>query len=234
MKRLISTARRISQRVWLAWIDASLRREDRSRLFGLDLKVAPGVFNPRHFLSSRLLAQCLIGFDLKGKAVLDLGAGSGLLGLLAARAGALVTALDVNPAAASCAADNASRNGLSERVTVHVSDVFDRLPPGPPFDWIVTNPPFYSRAAVNLPDHAFAAGVGNGFFSRLAEGLPERLAPGGSLLVVRSSDTDFSPIQEMLRVRGMTARTLTTRRGLFETLTVMEFVAPRRPPSPSD
>lgn len=229
MNRLISTARHIAHRLWIWNIGPSLRREDRSRLFGLDLIVLPGVLNPRHFRSSRLLAKCLIHLNLKGKQVLDLGTGSGLLALLAARAGAAVTALDVNPAAVQCATENARRNRLSERVRVGTSDVFDSLPPGPQFDWVVTNPPFYSRAAVSLPDHAFASGEGNEFFVKLAHGLPERLAPGGALLLVLSSDTNFSPIQQMLRARGMTERTLAKRRGLFETLTVMEFAAVRQP-----
>jgi protein arginine N-methyltransferase 7 len=54
-----------------------------------------------------------------GRRVLDIGTGTGLLALLASAAGAAcVTACDVFPPMAACAAANAQRNGCGERVRV--------------------------------------------------------------------------------------------------------------------
>ena len=223
MSPLPSAARRLAHLVWHRRVRASLERTDACSLFGLDLLIAPGVLHPGHFASSRLLGRHLMGLDLRGKDLADLGTGSGILALLAARAGAVVTAIDVDPAAAACAALNARRNKLADRVNVVVSDVFDQVEPGRRFDLVVTNPPFYPRAAKRAADHAFAAGIGNGFFARLAESLPGRLAEGGALVMIQSSDADFEPIGRMFEERGFSSRVVGRRRGLFETLTIREF-----------
>ena len=57
-------------------------------------------------------------------AILDLGTGSGIGALFAARAGCLVTAVDINPEAVRCARINALMNRLEERVQVLEGDLF--------------------------------------------------------------------------------------------------------------
>lgn len=215
--------RRLAYRVWRSSIQAHLSRPDACTLFGLQLVVSPGVLHPRYFASSRLIAGHLLNLDLSGIAVADIGTGSGLLGLLAARAGAHVTATDINPAAVECAGRNAARNGVSDRMLVAQADVFDGLQGHATFQIIVTNPPFYPRHPENAADHAFASGVGHQFFTHLATELPSRLATDGRLLMVHSSDTDFEPISRILEGCGLKGRVVRTRRGLFETLTVREF-----------
>jgi methylase of polypeptide subunit release factors len=78
------------------------------RAAGFSLRVRPTVFHPRFFLSSEYFAGFLDGLDLRGKSVADVGTGSGILALAAARAGgANVMALDINPNAALSAQENA-------------------------------------------------------------------------------------------------------------------------------
>jgi len=226
MNRLVPALRRLTFRVWSSLIRKSVTRRDPCRLFGLDLIIDPGVLHPRHFASSRILARHLMGLDLSGRSVADVGTGSGLLGLLAARAGAQATMVDINPAAVACAFGNAARNGLGERVSVIRSDVFDGLPEGRQFDFVITNPPFYTRDASSDADRAFAAGTGNTFFAKLAEGLPGRLTGAGVLVLIQSSDADFEPVSGALEARGLRGRVAGRRRGLFETLTIREFARP--------
>ena len=225
MNLLSSAVRRVAYLVWHSRLRATLNRADACTLFGLDLVIDPGVLHPRHFASSRRLAQHLMSLDLRGFRVADIGAGSGLLTLLAARAGAEVTAVDINPAAVACTSENARRNGLSGRVSARVGNVFDGLPPDIRFDLVVTNPPFYPRDPESLPDHAFAAGAANDFFTKLATGLPGRLAKNGALLLIHSSDADFGPVSSVLAGNGLTGRTVFEKRGFFETLTIREFRA---------
>jgi SAM-dependent methyltransferase len=82
---------------------------------GFRLTVRPTVFHPRYFLTSEFFANFLSDIDLAGKRVADVGTGSGILALAAARAGAAsVVALDINPNAAKVAAENAHANGLGK------------------------------------------------------------------------------------------------------------------------
>ena len=209
--------------VWRRRVRASLARPDACSLFGLDLVIEPGVLHPRHFVSSLFLARHVLSLDLHGREIADIGTGSGLLALLAARSGAYALALDISPAAVGCASANARRNGLAERVEVLESDVFDAIETGRRFDLVITNPPFYPRAAQEPSDHAFASGVDHAFFVKLAAGLPGRLKPNGRLLMIHTSDTDFAPIAQLFAARGLECRVLTRRRGLFETLTIRDF-----------
>lgn len=223
MNRFAAAARRLAYLVWHRFARDHLERPDTCSLFGLDLLIAPRVLHPRHFASSRLLARHVMAVDLRDKTVADIGTGSGILALLAARSGAWVTAVDVNLVAVECASGNALRNGLADRVTIMASDVFDQVPAGSQFDLVITNPPFYPRTAESVPDRAFAAGAGNLFFTKLAEGLPRRLKKDGALVMIHSSDADFQPIALMFEERGMRGRVVSHRRGLFETLTIREF-----------
>jgi ribosomal protein L11 methyltransferase len=63
-----------------------------------------------------------------GMSVLDVGCGSGVLGIAAALLGAVrVVSLDIDEAAVIATTHNASRNGVSDRVTVHHGDATDAL-----------------------------------------------------------------------------------------------------------
>ena len=225
MKSLVKAARRLAFRIWSLRVRASLNRADSCRLFDFDLIIEPGVLHPRHFASSTLLAAWLSRLDLRGRIVADVGTGSGLLALIAARVGANVVATDISPTAVSCARANAARNRLSDRIAVVQSDVWDDVPEAAPYDLVITNPPFYPRAVESVTDHAFASGDRHAFVSRLAAGLGTRLARGGSLLLIHSSDEEFTPIKRLLAEHGLQGVVVVEKRGVFETLTIREFRA---------
>src|SRR6202142_4345053 len=84
---------------------------------GFRLAVYPTVFHPKRFLTSEFFARFLATINLAGKRVADVGTGSGILALAAARAGATVVALDINPQAVNAAIDNSRANGFGDRVT---------------------------------------------------------------------------------------------------------------------
>jgi ribosomal protein L11 methyltransferase len=66
----------------------------------------------------------------EGDDVIDVGTGSGILAITAIRLGARhVLALDLDPVAVSSARENASLNGLSERITIRQSDLLQVLDP---------------------------------------------------------------------------------------------------------
>jgi release factor glutamine methyltransferase len=82
--------------------------------------------------------------------ILDLGTGSGALGLALAKVYPLarVVAVDKSPEALALARENAAACGLVERVQFIQSDWFSALPPGEKFQLIVANPPYLSDGEV--------------------------------------------------------------------------------------
>ena len=97
-----------------------------------------------------------------GKAV-ELGAGSGVISLLAAAAGkfAHVTAVEVQPAQAEICQNNVSANGLSERISTVCTNVKDLNPSmvGGEVDAVFANPPYMTVGSgkANLSDAKFIA-----------------------------------------------------------------------------
>src|SRR6266566_603994 len=104
-----------------------------TRAAGFRLTVRPTVFHPRCFITSEFFASFIDRLDLRGKQVADLGTGSGILALAAARAGAAnVTAIDINPNAVLSTAENARANGLGDRITAVCSNLLSALGPCAP------------------------------------------------------------------------------------------------------
>src|SRR5438046_3007737 len=126
--RLVSlgAVRRWLQPVVLKWIGRNLDRTVEIELDGFAMTIPPTVFHPKYFGTSRILGRYIASLDLHGKTALDMGAGSGLIALQASRAGATVTAVDVNPAAVESAMKNAQANNLS--ILAICSDLFEALP----------------------------------------------------------------------------------------------------------
>ncbi len=116
-----------------------------------------------------------------GASAFDLGTGTGVLAILLARAGARVTATDLDPRAVACAKDNARRFGVEAAVEVVLADLF---PPGRA-RLVVANPPWLPGAPHGALDRA-VYDPGGAVLARLLEGLPEHLAPGGEAWLVLS------------------------------------------------
>src|SRR3954449_5345298 len=121
-----------------------LKRSDirTTKAAGFRLIVRPTVFHPKFFISSERFAEFLGTLDLTGKQVCEVGTGSGILALAAARSGAaLVVATDINPAASLSANENAAANGLGDRVTGVCMNLLAAMPARPLFDLILSSPP---------------------------------------------------------------------------------------------
>lgn len=78
----------------------------------LELIIEPKMsFGTGHHSTTRLMAQALFDMNLNGKAVLDMGCGTGVLGILAAKLGATsVTGIDTEEWAVENTRENAARN----------------------------------------------------------------------------------------------------------------------------
>lgn len=124
-----------------------------------------------------------------GGAVLDVGCGCGLIGLMAAQRGAeRVVMVEIDPAAAVEAESNARMSPWSDRIEVRTGN-FLALEFAETFDNIISNPPFFATGEL-APDPARAAARHQGeltpaAFMARAAGL---LAPGGRVSVIIPAD----------------------------------------------
>ena len=76
--------------------------------------------------STRLCLRFLEALDAAGQDVLDIGCGSGILGLCALCLGAgRAVGIDIDPLCAAVAAENAQNNGLSGKFSVHTGNFID-------------------------------------------------------------------------------------------------------------
>jgi len=126
--------------------------------------------------------------------VLDLCTGSGCIGLATGSVfpQAEVWLADVSPEALAVARRNARAHGMEERTRIIRSDVFDGLEDAPPFDLIVSNPPYVDAGEMtelgpeyrHEPSLGLAAGAdGLDVVRRILEEARPHLTDHGVLIV---------------------------------------------------
>jgi tRNA1Val (adenine37-N6)-methyltransferase len=124
--------------------------------------------------------------------VLELGAGVGAASLCLARRveGVRVKGVEIDPALAGLAGENAAANGMAGRVSFLAADVF-ALPPAlrRPFGHVFCNPPFHGEEGETAPDPARARALQDG--GKLAAWLTagmKRTVSGGTFTVILRAD----------------------------------------------
>lgn len=132
-------------------------------------------------------AMCLRGleeFVREGSSILDLGCGSGILAIAAARLGAKrVLAVDIDPQAVSAARDNVNRNAVSATVEVREGSLDPESPIGERFDIVVANISgmVLERLAPAIWDVLNEGGrlIASGFLDDAVEGLSRAFSDAG-------------------------------------------------------
>jgi release factor glutamine methyltransferase len=197
-----------------------LRVERRYRFEGLNLVIPPGVFHPGLFFTTRFLIDALRDVDLRGKALLELGAGSGLISLWSAKRGAAVTATDISPLAVAAIETNIRSNfplsapsGGPPRVIL--SDLFDGIP-REPFDFLVINPPFYPRNPRTDAEKAWFCGKNFEYFENLFRQVGDYLRSGTRALMTLSEDCDIPRIRKIASRNSLALRLEKRQRFFFE------------------
>ncbi|HEV8594793.1 MAG TPA: HemK2/MTQ2 family protein methyltransferase [Thermoplasmata archaeon] len=177
---------------------------------------APGVYAPSE--DSLLLLKAV---EVRpGERMLELGTGSGLIALHAARIGDVV-ATDIHPEAVLLARRNAATNGL--RLSVVRADLFHGL--RSPFDVIVMNPPYLiERIGEDWEARAWQGGPsGDALILRFLDEAPAHLAPDGRIYVLIPSNREraMAAIHDRFRVAVAGKRPL-----FYETLYALELSSP--------
>lgn len=182
------------RRLYKPLLDRYLRKDRVFRYQNLRTNVFPGVFHPGFFFSTKILLAFLEKCDLKNKSFLELGAGSGLISVVAAKRGAIVTASDISKKAMENSSMNAQLNNVSIK-QIH-SDLFENIPHRQ-FDFIVINPPYYKGKITKESDHAWYAGEQLEYFQKLFHQLPPYMNRDTKALMILSDECDIHQIQTM-------------------------------------
>lgn len=193
-----------ARRVQEAPVTAAVPTTTASRRLGV--RTLPGVYAPQH--DTHLLLRALARETVRpGSEVIDLGTGSGLLAVAAARRGAHVTAVDVGRRAVLTARLNALL--ARQRVTVHRGDLADPVP-GQTYDLVLSNPPYVPSPLGPPPRRgsarAWDAGHdGRAVVDRICDAAPYLLRRGGVLLMVHSDLTNTEATLRRLTRGGLRA-----------------------------
>jgi release factor glutamine methyltransferase len=146
-------------------------------------KPPAGVYSPAE--DTFLMVDAISTLSLRDKEVLDLGTGSGVLGLLCAERGAHVTVVDIEDSALETAMGAARKLKLTIKATK--SDIFSNV--AARFDIVLFNPPYLPSSEVR--DRTVDGGSeGKKLIDRFLKELPAHLEQNGFALLLVSSLND--------------------------------------------
>jgi release factor glutamine methyltransferase len=182
------------------------------RILAVTNAVAPPVYAPND--DSLLMVETIAQLPLRGRRVLDMGTGSGILGLYCALQGAEVTASDIDEAAINQAAMAASALGI--HMELRVSDLFSNVPGT--FDLVLFNPPYLPSAEVQ--DKSVDGGSGGVMLvDRFLYALPNHLHNRAMALLLLSSVNDQPSVE--LRHQELRFSIVAKKALFFEELQVL-------------
>ena len=172
---------------------------------GLTIVVPPGVMPITGV--SHLLGQAVLAEVREGDRVLDMGTGSGVNAILAAKRGAEVLAVDINDRALETATANAGRNEVADRVEIRRSDVFSDVEGS--FDLIIFDPPFRWFPPRDLFEAAMADD-GYQAMTRFFREARTHLSPGGRMLIFFGTSGDLGYLQQLMGGEGFSSQVVAT------------------------
>ncbi len=155
----------------------------------------------------------------RGFSILDMGTGSGVGAVFAARRADRVVAVDINPHAVRCARINALLNGVEGTVEVREGNLFAPVA-GERFDLILFNPPYFRGAPRDPLDHAWRS---LDVVERFATELRHHLTPAGYALVVLSTDGDTPAFLSAFERNHLDITVAARTELINETLTVYQL-----------
>jgi release factor glutamine methyltransferase len=170
-----------------------------------------GVYGPRE--DSFLLADAVGEYGL-GR-MLDLGSGTGIVGITAALKGCEVTFADISGEAIECSKKNASANNVAGSFVI--SDMFSKV--GGKFNTIAFNPPYLpSRGRENvLEDRALDGGAGGReLIDRFLCGFRKHILGDHAVLLLESSLNGYKDDADLFE-----AEIVARKRMFFEELVVL-------------
>jgi release factor glutamine methyltransferase len=171
-----------------------LSKERSFRYKDTTVRVFPGVFHPGFFFSTKFLLNFIEKLNFDKRFFLEIGAGSGLISIFAAKRGGIVTASDISITAVNNIQKNAGLNSV--KIDVVHSDLFDRLP-NRRYDYIIINPPYYKINPVNEKEFAWYGGDDLQYFRKLFSQLGNNAHENTNVIMVLSDEADLDMIKSI-------------------------------------
>lgn len=148
-------------------------------------------FGTAHHPTTALMIEFIAETDWRGRQVVDMGCGTGILGLLAAKEGAAaVLAVDYDDWACANARENVTRNGLADRVTVVQGS---------------------SGQLTGLRVDAVLANINRNILLEHLPAYAAALKPGGRLFLSGFYESDVPVLQERAEAAGFALKARKTR-----------------------
>lgn len=156
---------------------------------------------------------------VKGKRVLEIGTGTGLLALCSIRAGATsALATDINSNAVLNARFNGTLLGFEKRLEVRQVELtrpgaYEVIHSDEQFDVIISNPPWVNRVPQRIDEFALYDASFN-LMRTLLDGLPKYLRPGGKALLAYGCVDGIKTLKAECAKRGYPIRVIDDNRDL--------------------
>ena len=148
-------------------------------------------FGTAHHPTTALMIEFIAENDWEGRQVVDMGCGTGILGLLAAKEGAAaVSAIDYDDWACANARENVARNHLSDRITVTQGS---------------------GEQLAGRRVDAILANINRNILLRDLPAYAEALRPGGRLFLSGFYESDVPVLRERAEALDFTFQALKTR-----------------------
>ena len=187
---------------------------------GIIIHTHPEVYEPAE--DSFLLADNL---DINSKdEVLEIGAGTGFITIVASKVAGKVIATDVNDHALKCTIKNAVTN-KAYNIELKKGDMFKPVE-GQKFDLILFNAPYLPTSEAEKLDNelnaAFDGGLnGRDIIDRFIEQVRDFLREKGRVQLVQSSLADTEKTISRLEGLGFIAEVTASQKGFFEEIVVI-------------
>ena len=175
-----------------------IKQEKEVTVLGKKFTILPGVFAPL-WGDSILLARVIKSTIKENKTVLDLGTGCGIQGIFAAKNGAKVLSVDINPKAIKCAKINAKALGVLQKMRFTKSNIFSNIRGR--FDYVIFNPPFRWFKPRDLLERGE---LDEDYITlrRFFKSVDKHLTKRGRILIVFSESGDLKYLRQLIDESG--------------------------------